>query len=140
VKIQELIFEILVMAHRLYITFFPVHLYRSDPRITVADVGSLENPSDDWGIDENSFQNLHRRYKYTIDVFASDISHRLPKYFALPGAAKSFSTDAFYHSWEGEILWLSPPVALVIRTVRKLRKLRSGKGSLIVPAWKTAPF
>jgi len=140
VDVQRRLFDILIACRDLNITIFPIHLFRSDPRIQIADEGSRENPSDDWGIDEISFQKLQNKFSYTLDVFASPVSYRLHRYFCLNGSPTAFGQNAFCHSWENEILWVCPPVSQIIPAIRRIRKLKSATGTLIVPAWETASF
>ena len=60
----------------------PIHLYREDSRIEEADRLSKNPDSDDWSIDEISFQYLKSKYKLEMDMFASKvISHDNLKLF-----------------------------------------------------------
>ena len=48
--------------------------------------------------------------------------------------------DAFAHPWDGEHLWLFPPVSLVVPAIRKLCASFDASGVLICPFWPTAAF
>ena len=54
------------------IRIIPIHLLRDDPRIKVADDGSKMTDTDDWQVDYETFQKINRRYRFTIDLLASD--------------------------------------------------------------------
>lgn len=47
--------------------------------------------------------------------------------------------DAFKQFWGNDNNWLVPPPRLVCKTINKLKQDK-GKGTLIIPQWKLAPF
>jgi len=68
--IQEMVFNILKLAAELEIHIEPIHLFRQDPRIQLADEGSGQLDTDNWSIDGYSFCNLEEQFNFETDVFA----------------------------------------------------------------------
>ena len=80
--IQKEVFGIMVLCKKLNIRIIHIHLLRDDPRIKVADDGSKMTDTDDWQVDYENFQKINRRYRFTIDLFASDRNTKCPKFFS----------------------------------------------------------
>ena len=49
------------------------------------------------------------------------------------------AVDTFTINWENEVNWWLPPLYLVCCTIQHAAKCKA-KGTLIVPAWNSAPF
>ena len=76
---------------------------------------------------------------HTIDRFANNLNTQLPRFnsrFWCPGTE---AVDAFTCDWGWEVNWACPPPYLVSRTIRHAARTFS-KGTLIIPAWPSAPF
>ena len=76
---------------------------------------------------------------HTVDRFAHIDNTQLPVFnsrFWCPGSS---AIDAFTVDWADEINWWVPPVYLVSRTLRHAEVCKA-VGTLLVPAWKSAPF
>ena len=121
------------------IRIIPIHLLRDDPRIKVADNGSKTTDTDDWQVDEETFQKINKTHRFTIDLFASDRNTKHRKFFSNFYCKGTSGIDAFSHSWENQVAWVCPPIREIIRTVRKLRTTQMS-GVLFIPEWKTAEF
>jgi len=128
------------MTKELKIRIIPIHLLRSDPRIQEADEGSKFPDSDDWSIDEDTFQKLQSYVgKFTVDVFADNENKRVGQFFSNFWCPGTSAVDAFTVSWDQHVLWICPPVKLIIPAIQKIALSRS-KGILIIPKWSTAQF
>ena len=106
----------------------------------IADYFSKYNDTDDWSIDEESFNVISKRFgPFTIDRFADNTNRKTlrfnSKYFC-PGTE---SVNCFTNSWKGENNYLCPPISLIGSTIRHL-KLCEAKGTLIVPVWPSAYY
>jgi hypothetical protein len=138
--IQVLVLEVLALATQLKVSLVPIHLLRDDPRIMVADAGSKSCDSDDWSIDEVSFQELQEpQNPFTVDLFADKANARLEKFYSNYFVPQSAGVDALIQDWSGEKCWICPPVKLIIQSVEKIKRLRCS-GCLEVTEWKTANF
>jgi len=138
--IQKDVIQVLAMTKELKIRIIPIHLLRSDPRIQEADEGSKFPDSDDWSIDEDTFQKLQSYVgKFTVDVFADNENKRVGQFFSNFWCPGTSAVDAFTVSWDQHVLWICPPVKLIIPAIQKIALSRS-KGILIIPKWSTAQF
>jgi ribonuclease HI len=76
----------------------------------------------------------------TLDVFASRATHVLPRYMTLDrfdGGAVAI--DGLSASWADEIVWLHPPLNLILRTLRIVETTRA-TGVIVVPDWRGQPW
>lgn len=137
--IQKEVFGIMVLCKKLNIRIIPIHLLRDDPRIKVADDGSKMTDTDDWQVDDETYQRINRRYRFTIDLFASDRNTKCQKFFSNFYCSNTFGIGAFSHSWEYEVAWICPPIREVIKTIRRL-KTSKVSGVIFIPEWKTADY
>ena len=83
-------------------------------------------------------RKINRRYRFTIDLFASDRNTKCKKIFSNFYCAGTFDIDALSHSWEDEVvIWICPPIRKLIKIVRRL-KTSKVSGVIFIPEWKTA--
>jgi hypothetical protein len=137
--IQKDVLDVMFRCKKMNIRIIPIHLLREDPRIKVADDGSKTTDTDDWQVDDETFQRINKTHQFTIDLFASDRNNKCQKFFSNFYCKGTSGIDAFSHSWENEVAWVCPPIREVIRTVRRLRTTQMS-GVLFIPDWKTAEF
>ena len=108
----------------------------------LADSLSRVIDHDDWGVNPGIFAWLDSLWgPHTVDRFANINSHNaliiwFNSRFWDNGTE---AIDAFTVDWSGENNWLCPPVHLVCRVLQHAKVCHS-IGTLIVPAWKSAPF
>jgi len=89
----------------------------------LADYFSKVVDVDDWQINPDLFQSLNESWgPYTLDCFASLLTKKVERYCSRWWNPGCFAVDAFTVSWEGENLWLAPPLHLV-------SKVSMGEGS-----------
>jgi site-specific DNA-methyltransferase (adenine-specific) len=112
---------------------------REDPRIKFADDGSKTVDTDDWQVDDKTFQKSNQEYNFTIDLFASNQNKKCKRFYSNFYCPGTSGIDAFSHSWDGDIAWICPPIKEVTRIIRKLRKSRP-TGMLFVPEWKASDY
>ena len=62
------VFQIMIRCKRLNTRTIPIHLLRDDPRINIADDGSKTIDTDDWQVDDQTFQKNRTKFKFTIDL------------------------------------------------------------------------
>jgi len=137
--IQKDVFQIMIRCKRLNTRITPIHLLRDDPRIKIADDGSKTTDTDNWQVDDQTFQRNRTKFKFTIDLFASNRNSKCQRFYSnffYPGTS---GIDAFSHSWDDEVAWICPPIQEIIRIVRRLKTSRT-TGILFVPKWKTADY
>uniref|UniRef100_A0A914WRW9 RNase H type-1 domain-containing protein n=1 Tax=Plectus sambesii TaxID=2011161 RepID=A0A914WRW9_9BILA len=107
---------------------------------TEADEASRIVDFDDWGVRAKFFEICDKKWgPHTIDRFADHRNTKLPRFnskFFVPGTE---AVEAFACNWAWEMNWLTPPISLIIRTVKHLEDCR-GRGTLAVPEWPTKAF
>ena len=95
---------------------------------------------DDWGISDQFFKILDQKWgPITIDLFANYYNNKCERFYSLFCSPKSLGTDAFAHSWEGEVGLMVPPIGLVPKALYHARICRC-KVVLVVPMWSSSPF
>ncbi|XP_053391340.1 uncharacterized protein LOC128554120, partial [Mercenaria mercenaria] len=105
-----------------------------------ADFLSRCSDSDDWSVVDWVYDILDVKWgSHSFDRFAYDYNRKCMKFnsrFWCPGTA---GVDAFAHTWSGENNWLVPPPRLILATLNKVRKEKC-TCTLVVPAWRSAPY
>ena len=114
--------------------------YETSLSSTWADYISRIREFDDWMVNPQFFAQIDSLWgHHTVDRFAHIDNTQLPVFnsrFWCPGSS---AVDTFTVDWAGEINWWVPPVYLVSRTLRHTEVCKA-VGTLLVPAWKPAPF
>lgn len=118
----------------------PIHLKREDPRIQLADAGSKTLDTDNWSVDQQSFDELDEQVKFDIDLFADAKNKKVKCFCSLYYDPLAHAVNAFSIPW-GNLgyLWLCPPVSLLPAVFHRIMQ-SSCKGMLILPLWSTANF
>lgn len=129
----------MIRYKKLNIRIIPIHLLREDPRTKIADDGSKTVDTDDWQVDDQTFQRNQKKYDYTIDLFASDRNSKCKRFYSNFYCPDTSGIDAFSHSWYDEVSWICPPIQEITRIVRRLKISRT-TGVLFVPKWMTADY
>jgi hypothetical protein len=86
------------------------------------------------------FTELHRRWgPLSVDLFASEINHLLPRFYSWLPAPSALAMDCFRHPWE-PAAYAHPPPALILRVLEKVRRQHVQRLVLIAPTWTGAPW
>jgi hypothetical protein len=105
-----------------------------------ADALSKVIDSDDWSIAPNVFHMLSTRYgPFTVDLFASNITAKVDKFYAKFWCKGVKGVDAFAYNWGAEHCWIVPPPKLVPQVIKHMKQCRA-KGVMLVPRWQTAVY
>ena len=105
---------------------------------TLADLYSRVVDENDWMLSREWFLHLDERFgPHTVDCFATSRNNQLPRFFAKLWCPGCEGADAFTRPWEGENVWLVPPVHLILRTIRMMQYSEC-HGTLVAPLWKSA--
>jgi hypothetical protein len=105
-----------------------------------ADELSKTPDPDDWSVQNRIFCMLSSIYgPFTIDCFASNLTHKLPRFFSKYWCEGTYGIDAFSYSWAGEFAWLVPPPYLIAKVLSHCKLCRA-RGILVAPKWLSAPF
>jgi hypothetical protein len=93
-------------------------------------------------LDPYVFRRVTRElaFKPSVDLFASDAHHQVPRYFSQYADPKAAGQDAFQRNWAEETRpYANPPWPLISRVLKKVitDKVRI---MLVVPHWVQAPW
>ena len=103
-----------------------------------ADFLSKAIDHDDWCLSHEIFQYLDEWWgPHSIDCFASVHARQLPRYCSRWWNPGCEAVDAFTIPWEGENLWLCPPIYLIGDVIERLYAEKC-HGTLVIPEWKSA--
>ena len=97
---------------------------------------------DDWSVDLSIFNILNTSWgPHSVDCFATSYNALLPRFHARFWSPGCEAVDTFTVNWGGEheVNWWVPPLYLVCRTIRHASSCKA-RGTLVVPAWKSAPY
>ena len=105
-----------------------------------ADTLSRCHDSDDWEVKDHIFKQIDSVWgPHTCDRFATDYNAKCSKFNSRWWCPNTNGVDAFKQFWGDDNNWLVPPPRLICKTINKLIS-EKGKGSLVIPLWKSAPF
>ena len=110
----------------------------------LADALSRMQSAGDYQLKAEHFQRGLRFLEAspTIDLFASEHNHKLPRYAALPGSGGSSATvwDAMTIPWTRETPYVFPPVQMIPTVLQKLRTDHVREAVMVVPEWPSRPW
>ena len=91
----------------------------------------------DWMIHPQIFAHLQRKMgPIEVDMFASRLTHQLPRFFSWRPDPLAEATDALAQDWKGFGGYANPPWCLLLSTLAKIRE-QEAQVLLIAPVWKT---
>ena len=120
--------------------------------LQISYVKSKENSSDrmfrnfsqfnmqtEWELDPQDFKKLEEWWTCTpeLDLFASDLNCKLPKFMSWKPCINSLHIDAFTVSWTNIKGFLFPPFSLISRTIKKMYDDQVENICGIFPLWQT---
>jgi hypothetical protein len=94
--------------------------------------------TDNWGLIAPFFSLIISKFgPFSVDCFANFYNKKVVKFYSLFHVPGSSGVDAFTFDWANKFCLLTPPVAVVGRSLEHLFCCRS-KGVLIVPMWPSS--
>jgi hypothetical protein len=132
--------QIFLCADSMNMDIVPVHL--PGVRNGVADALSRLELSGDYQLMPSVLSSALSLLgiKCTIDMFAAPWNAQFPRWIGWTQASFPLSPNAMTSSWEGEIPYLFPPIALLSRVLQKLRAERIREAVLVIPQWPGQPW
>jgi len=106
----------------------------------IADSISKHKDSDNWSIDNETFNFIESNYEtFTVDRFSDDLNNKVDKFnseFHCPGSS---GVNTFTEDWKHEFNWVCPPIYLIGEALEHFRVCKA-KGVLFVPEWKSSYY
>jgi hypothetical protein len=138
--LMRLALQVLELALKLNLDLNPIWVSLVDPRLQKADALTKQVNSDDWSVHPDAFGTLQQWFgKFSVSLFASPENFKVAKYYSYSFSASSAGVNAFSMSWEGENTYCAPPIALILRAIRKI-EVSKMTGVLLIPLWRGARF
>ncbi len=107
---------------------------------TLADTASRTdyNPRTEWSLKQEVFDEIVAQFgPVDIDLFASNLNNKLPRYVSWQRDPFSEHVDAFTLDWSNLNVYVFPPFSILNRVVRKITENRPRKIILVIPNWPT---
>jgi hypothetical protein len=138
IVLKRVALQVLELALELNLDLNAIWVSCSDPRLQKADALSKHVNSDDWSVHPDAFDTLQQWFGvFSIDLFASPENYKVSRYYSFSFSASCVGVDAFSLLWEGKNAYCAPPIALILRVIRKIEVTRM-KGVLLIPLWRGA--
>lgn len=138
--VQNTLFDIVLIARSLDLEIIPIHLRRQDPRIQLADLGSKTQDTDNWSIDNASFEILRRKFHFDFDLFADAQNKKCVRFASKFFEEGSEVIDCFSANWGSlGMLWICPPIKEAIKVARRIQG-STCKGVILIPVWPSSTF
>ena len=104
---------------------------------TVADLESRsERDRSDWMLAHEVFQKINQIFgPLEVDLFASRLTHQLPRFFSWKMDPLAEAVDAFQQDWKRVKGYANPPWCLIGRVLNKIRA-QEAQVILVTPVWK----
>jgi hypothetical protein len=103
------------------------------------DLSKIED-CDDWSVSGTIFEYINKVYgPFTIDLFASNLTHKLGRFYSKYWCEGSLGVDAFAYDWGTEFSWVVPPPQLAGKVLNHMRLCKAA-GVLLLPKWCSAAY
>ena len=95
----------------------------------------------EWSLAQGIFDRICDCFgKPDIDLFASRLNHKVPRYCSWQQDPGAVFVDSFLYNWgQGQYVYIFPPFAILHRALQKIQ-LEGAEGIIIVPHWPTKPW
>ncbi len=137
-SINNILRHILPWLWHLQIPFDIFHVISKE---NIADQLSREIDSEDYCLRKELFfrSQLHFHVTVTIDRFASEHNHLVPRFNSRWLCPNTEAVNAFLQNWKKDINWVNAPFTLLPETLALIR--HQGAHSLVVaPVWPNSPW
>ena len=137
-SLQKEALEVFSLATRNTIQIEPEWVPRTENQ--QVDYLSRIQDRDDWRVSPECFAYIDSIWGlHEVDRFADNFNAQLDTFnscFWCPGTS---AVDTFTCDWGHEINWACPTPYLILRCIRHA-SATAARGTLVVPAWPSAPF
>lgn len=115
--------------------------YISSQDNDVADAESRkQHPDTEWELSEAAYTHVTNLLGMPeIDLFASRINNKCPRYISWNRDPGAFAINAFTIEWKKYIFYAFPPVAVLLKTLKKIIT-EGAEGIVVAPLWPTQPW
>ena len=94
----------------------------------------------DWMIHPQVFDQINTRWgPVEVDMFASRLTHQVPRFFSWGLDPAAEAVNAFNQDWSQFVGYANSPWCLILSVLAKIRRDRA-KVILVAPVWSTQPW
>ena len=144
IHIQEDIFSIKKYEQKYNVKIYPVWTSRNSDLIKIADDGSrFSTSTDEWSVNYYAFDSIVRHFQLvpSVDCFSSGTNNFCDRFFSKVPQTGSAGVNFFCQNLSNsDILWICPPVKLIVPVVKHLESFAQMKGIMLVPLWRASSF
>lgn len=91
----------------------------------------------EWSLCPEAFSLIKEAYpELSLDLFASRLNYKLPKFVTRRPEPNAFAIDAFSLTWSDEFYYMFPPFSLLPRILQKIEEDNT-EAVLVAPIWPT---
>lgn len=91
----------------------------------------------EWSISIEVFTRITKTFPgLSVDLFASRLNYKLPKFVTRRPEPNAFAIDAFSLTWSDEFYYMFPPFSLLPRILQKIEEDQT-EAVLVAPIWPT---
>ena len=114
----------------------------SNSRVDRLSRTGCKNPRTKWALSQSTFAWITKRLLFLpdLDLFASSLNKKLPKYCSRARDPECFHVDVFTLNWSKYKGFAFPPFSLLDRCLLKLDEDCVENIAMVVPLWPSAPF
>ena len=89
----------------------------------------------EWTLCQEVVDHLLHKWPCIVDLFATNLSYRLPAYYSPIPDPAAIGVDSMLHSWDGLQAYAFPPFSMIQQVLVKLRQSQNTTLTLIAPFW-----
>ncbi|KAJ8930178.1 hypothetical protein NQ314_017042 [Rhamnusium bicolor] len=94
----------------------------------------------EWSLANYAFEEITTTFDYPdIDLFASRINTKCPKFVSWMRDLEAYKIDAFTLNWNLFYFYAFPPFSMVLRVMQKIITDRA-EGIVVIPLWTSQPW
>ena len=95
----------------------------------------------DWRLNRSVFRQIERHFpEMNVDLFSSQLTFQLPRYFSWRADPAAEATDAFQQSWKAPVRgFANPPWNLIGKVLSTVEK-QEAEVVLVAPIWPSQPW
>lgn len=113
---------------------------KSKDNIEADEESRRSNIDTEWSLASSAFNRIIDTFgRPHIDLFATKVNAKCPKYISWKRDPEAFNIDAFTIDWSVYFFYAFPPFSLILKSLRKII-IDKATGIMVVPYWPSQPW
>lgn len=131
--------EILTWCETGGIWIYASYISSGDKANADCESGRLE-PETEYELGRDAFRRISNELgPPSVDIFASRVNTKCPKYVSWKKAPGSVAVNAFTISWNNSLFYAFLPFSIISRVLSKIAREKS-RGIVVFPRWPSQPW